>query len=296
MSAPTSPPSGGTPDPYATPEAGATPPTGTAPTGTAPNGTAPNGPPAPYTAPGTPSPATPYDQQAPYGGRPTPYDQPAPYGAPSPYGQPAPGTDGFSIAALITGILGISPVALGLGIAGMRRTRRTGQSGRGMAIAGVVLGALGILGWLVVVGLLALLATNEEVQEGFSQGFEESYADRTGANLDLGDCFELPDDATDLTGIVATDCASAHGAEMVGVDELTDAEYPGESSVVATTEDFCFEEFAAYVGTDYDASSLDMMYLYPTQASWAFGDRRLMCWAQNPDGSPLEASVQGSGL
>lgn len=258
MSAPTPPPTGGTPDPY--------------------------------TSPGTSAPATPYDQQAPSDGPPTPYAQP------TPYGQPAPGTDGFSIAALITGILGISPVALGLGIAGMRRTRRTGQSGRGLAIAGVVLGAVGIAGWLLVIGLVALLATNEDVQEGFSQGFEESYADRTGANLNLGDCFELPDDATDLTGIVAIDCASPHGAELVGVDELTDAEYPGEESVVATTEDFCFEQFGEYIGTDYDASGLDMMYLYPTQASWTLGDRRLMCWAQNPDGSPLESSVQGSGL
>ncbi|MFD6136246.1 DUF4190 domain-containing protein [Isoptericola sp. NPDC056618] len=286
MSAPTPPPSGGTPDPYATPDAGATPPPGHAPTE----------PPAPYAQPGSPAPGSPYDQQGPYGGRPTPYAQPAPYGAPSPYGQPAPGTDGLSIAALITGILGISPVALGLGIAGMRRARRTGQSGRGLAIAGVVLGALGILGWLLVVGLVVLAATNDEFQEGFSQGFEESYADRTGANLNLGDCFELPDDATDLTGVVAVDCTTPHGAELVGVDELTDAEYPGEDSVVATTEDFCFEEFADYVGTGYDASALDMMYLYPTEASWTFGDRRLMCWAQNPDGSPLEASVQGSGL
>ncbi|MCZ2263682.1 septum formation family protein [Isoptericola sp. QY 916] len=286
MSAPTPPPAGGTPDPYATPDAGATPSPEPAPTE----------PPAPYAQPGSPALGSPYDQQGPYGGRPTPYAQPAPYGAPSPYGQPAPGTDGLSIAALITGILGISPVALGLGIAGMRRTRRTGQSGRGLAIAGVVLGALGILGWLLVVGLVVLAATNDEFQEGFSQGFEESYADRTGANLNLGDCFELPADATDLTGIVAVDCTSPHGAELVGVDELTDAEYPGEDSVVATTEDFCFEEFADYVGTDYDASGLDMMYLYPTEASWTFGDRRLMCWAQNPDGSPLEASVQGSGL
>ncbi|MEL7977342.1 septum formation family protein [Isoptericola sp. F-RaC21] len=284
MSAPTPPPSGGTPDPYAAPDAGATPQPGPSPVE----------PPAPYAQPGAPSPATPYDQQAPYGGAATPYS--TPYGAQGAYGQQPPGTDGLSIAALITGILGISPVALGLGIAGMRRTRRTGQSGRGLAIAGVVLGGLGILGWLLFVALIVFAVNNDDFQEGFSQGFEESYADRTGANLDLGDCFELPTDATDLTGIVAIDCASPHGAEMVGVDELTDAEYPGEESVVATTEDFCFEQFADYVGTDYDASQLDMMYLYPTDASWSFGDRRLMCWAQNPDGSPLEGSVQGSGL
>ncbi|SKC75919.1 DUF4190 domain-containing protein [Krasilnikoviella flava] len=290
MSAATPPPAGGTPDPYASPDAGATPRPGPAPTD----------PPAPYAQ--APGPATPYDQgpdaQGPHGGPATPYAQPTPYDAQGayPYAQRPPGTDGFSITALVTGILGIGPVALGFGIAGLRRTRRTGRDGQGLAIAGIVLGALGILGGLIFAGLVVLAMTSEDLQEGFSEGFQESFADQTGANLQLGDCFELPADSTDLTGIVAIDCASAHGAELVGVDELTDTEYPGEDSVVATTQEFCYAQFADYVGTDYDSSGLDMMYLYPTQASWTFGDRRLLCWAQNPDGSPLEGSVQGSGL
>ncbi|MEV7971689.1 DUF4190 domain-containing protein [Cellulomonas sp. NPDC089187] len=68
-------------------------------------------------------------------------------------------TDGVSIAALVTGIIGTGPVALVLGIIGLRRTGAGRRGGRGFAIAGTVLGAVGILGWIVV-GLFALFVWN----------------------------------------------------------------------------------------------------------------------------------------
>lgn len=65
-------------------------------------------------------------------------------------------TDGVSIAALITGILGTGVVAIVLGVLGLRRTKRNGTQGRGLAIAGLVLGGLGVLAW--VVGGIAVVA------------------------------------------------------------------------------------------------------------------------------------------
>ncbi|MFW7414406.1 hypothetical protein [Demequina sp. SO4-18] len=71
---------------------------------------------------------------------------PAPYGStpPAPFPQsPTPtSTDGVSIAALVTGILGLGPVAVALGAVGLRRTGSGQRNGTWMAVVGLVLGML----------------------------------------------------------------------------------------------------------------------------------------------------------
>jgi len=63
----------------------------------------------------------------------------------------------MSIAALVTGLLLMAVVPIVLGILGLRRTKRNGTQGRGLAITGIVLGALGVVGWTAV-GLIAAFA------------------------------------------------------------------------------------------------------------------------------------------
>ena len=92
-------------------------------------------------------------------GYPPPPAQPfgsAPYpGAPQPmagYGHPLPGTDGLAVAALVVGIVGVlvplvgQILAIVLGAVALGRIKRSGRQGRGMAIAGIWLGAA----WIVV--------------------------------------------------------------------------------------------------------------------------------------------------
>ena len=67
---------------------------------------------------------------------------------------PRPRTSVAAILSLIFGLLGCIPfltglVALVLGIVGIKRTGDPMVTGRGMAIAGVVLGALSLVGWTV---------------------------------------------------------------------------------------------------------------------------------------------------
>lgn len=100
-------------------------------------------------------------QQQPWGGAPT---GPAPswsQAGPGP-GQPS-GSNGLAIGALITGILSIpllivfglgavlGVVALVLGIVALRRTSRGAASGRGMAIGGIVTGAISIVVGIFIV-------------------------------------------------------------------------------------------------------------------------------------------------
>lgn len=102
----------------------------------------------------------------PYGPVPPQFGAP-PYGTPAGYPPPpytygygyAPqqgGTNGMAIAAMVCGICGFACLVPGLvgiilGIVALPQIKRSGQSGRGMAIAGIVVGALWIVGFVVLV-------------------------------------------------------------------------------------------------------------------------------------------------
>ena len=121
-----------------------------------------------YPQPGGGQPGSPYPQPGggyPGGGYPGGGYPQAPY-SPNQY-QAGSRTDGVSIAALVTGILGTGVIALVLGIVGLRRTKKNGTQGRGFAIAGVVLGGLGLLSWIVAGVLIgtAVVAHNNELAD-----------------------------------------------------------------------------------------------------------------------------------
>lgn len=111
-------------------------------------------------SPAQPGYGTPY--AAPVGGQPVAY---APYGTWAPPAAPA--TDGLAIASLVLSCSSFlvyltAPVGLGLGIAALRRIRRTGAQGRGLAIAGIVVGGI------VTAFMLAFLVLMVAVAAGSS--------------------------------------------------------------------------------------------------------------------------------
>lgn len=76
------------------------------------------------------------------------------------YGRPAerPRTNGAAVASLVLGILGCVPIITGLlamvlGIIGIRKTRDPAVGGKGLAIAGLILGIISVVGWSACVGL-----------------------------------------------------------------------------------------------------------------------------------------------
>ncbi|MBM3706577.1 MAG: DUF4190 domain-containing protein [Actinobacteria bacterium] len=69
---------------------------------------------------------------------------------------------GLSIAALITGILfmGIIPIILGAIDLSKIKNNQSSAKGRGMDIAGIVLGAIGILAWIILAITIPILILN----------------------------------------------------------------------------------------------------------------------------------------
>ncbi|MDE0572648.1 hypothetical protein ON058_04375 [Demequina sp. B12] len=86
-------------------------------------------------------------------------------------------TDGVSIAALITGILGLAIVPLILGAVGLRRTAQGARKGTWMAVSGLVLGVIAtvVYTWLLAFALAATLDYAEAT--GVSFDVEAGYGD-----------------------------------------------------------------------------------------------------------------------
>ncbi len=81
---------------------------------------------------------------------------------------------------------------------------------------------------------------------------------------------------------------------MIFVGSLPAGSYPPEK----TFEDYvganCIAAFATYVGGDFDTSTLDMNWLFPTEDAWRGGDRSVQCAAYDPANLALTSSIKGA--
>jgi len=94
--------------------------------------------------------------------QPPPYQPPPPYGAPPPYGQPygpgpypypaPPQTNGMAIASLICAFL-FAPLGIVFGHISLSQIKKTGEEGRGLALAGLVISYL-----MTVMTIVAIVA------------------------------------------------------------------------------------------------------------------------------------------
>ncbi|WP_197381963.1 DUF4190 domain-containing protein [Mycolicibacterium mengxianglii] len=124
----------------------------------------PNGYPAQYSQPYPPPQPFPTG----YPGNPPGYPPAYPgYNPYDPYGQgKPPGTNGKAIAALVTAVGGLvlcglpSIAGIILGIIAMRETKRTGQDGYGLALAGLIVGSLVVLLGILYIVFIVVIASN----------------------------------------------------------------------------------------------------------------------------------------
>lgn len=120
-------------------------------------------------------------------------------------------------------------------------------------------------------------------------------------DLVVGDCVTgapfAGDPAAEATDAQVVDCAGAHDGEVVGLvthPQGPSDPYPGQEQVASYAEEQCAIAFEAYVGTPYGESPLSMLSLWPTEDSWARGDRESVCVAFQ-EGTPLTGSLAGAG-
>lgn len=258
----------------------------------------------------TPSPpqySEPYTQ--PMGAQPPPY-QPDPYAPyqggqyPPAYMAPKSGTNGFAIASLITGICGFVLLSVIFGFVGLAQTKKTGQKGRGLAIGGLVLSGLWIVGIATAVIIVNLLGpTTNPPGGGIGLGTNTSTTDpdpttppgpRKVALEDLraGDCVDGLKAEELVSGLTVLPCTSPHDGEVYAVFNLTGTTFPGQTQSDQLAEDGCGDRLDAYSPSANDDDNIGLFYFSPTDSTWTAGDKSVICIAKG-EKTKLTKSIRG---
>jgi hypothetical protein len=207
--------------------------------------------------------------------------------------RPPTGRNGLAIAALCCGLAGFVPlvgvVAIVLGVVALNQLRGGLQRGRGMAISGIVLGAISMLAWTgLIIIAIATGVTAEPDRSPSGQvtggGQSQIFVDK----LKAGDCFSGGrKDQIDL--VTPIPCTSPHESQVVTIIELPGGPYPGEAKVTSEAEKGCSDK-ADPLLTDSAYNDLDPSYIYPDADTWR-GDRSVLCLVEAPSGT-----TKGSAL
>ncbi len=156
--------------------------------------------------------------------------------------------------------------------------------------APLILGGVVLL-VVVVFGVLAILAAADDDDETASESTSAS-VDRESVDafsLEIGDCILDPLDGEDegeVLDVEAVDCAELHDREVYALIDHPagdDAEFVGDDEIVEFSGMSCEEEFEDFIGVPYAESEFFLTFLHPTDASWADGDREVVCLVYDPD-------------
>ncbi|MFJ7332233.1 DUF4190 domain-containing protein [Streptomyces sp. NPDC101116] len=249
----------------------------------------PYGPPPATRPQGAPGPG-PYARGAP---GPGPYAQGAPGPGPCgpvgrPYGAPV-SVNALAVAALVLGVLCFLPAAgLVPGLIALRQIRRSGQSGRGMATAGVVLSAAGIALWAVALSTGAASTAWEGLKDG-ARGNES-------LSLHKGDCFDAPGGLEgDTYDVDRVPCGGRHDGEVFAVVTLPGGAFPGDTRITDVADEKCYALKDQYaMDTWAMPADVGVYYLMPSRESWRYGDRAITClFGNTEEGAGLTGSLRG---
>jgi hypothetical protein len=195
---------------------------------------------------------------------PPPWAYPAPppyYPPPGQYAPPTSGTNWWAVISLVFGVLGGVLISVVCGIVGLNRAKQ-GRGGRGMAIAGLVLSALWTVGIVVLVVVLLFFGKDTV----------------SATDVKAGDCLkELP-----ASGLVVTvdtaPCGEPHTGEIFSVMTMPDGDFPG-TFAIEEYQNKCGPELADYSPGAAEDPEVGLFVLYPSEDSWAQGDRTVTCIA-----------------
>lgn len=115
-------------------------------------------------------------------------------------------------------------------------------------------------------------------------------------DLEVGDCFNVDDEAESIEEVEGVDCEDEHLYEVFALVDHPGDEFPGDADLEEFAFEECEERFEDYVGTAYDDSIYYITYLTPSEGSWEEGDREVVCILEyGPEGEPVEGSARDSG-
>jgi hypothetical protein len=236
-----------------------------------------------------------------YGPGPGAYQEPAygpgPGGYPPPGGYPGPGypppaqkpgTNGFAIASLIFGIIGGVLLGFIFGFIALSQTKRTGQNGRGLALAGVILSAMWTIGIVLAVILAITTSAKRDTGGSVTEGGSIS-----ATALQVGDCVNGLRNSTNLSSLPGVPCTLPHEGEVFAVFDLPAGDYPGSAAVDDQVSRECNDRLTAYSPSAGSDPDVGLFSVYPLEQNWNRGDRQVVCLATAAGGNTATGSIKG---
>jgi hypothetical protein len=125
-----------------------------------------------------------------------------------------------------------------------------------------------------------------------AQGAVTARAETDAFSIAVGDCIDDPG-MTDVSDITILPCTLPHIFEAFASTRMPDGEYPGDAAANTAASEFCSREFTAFVGLEYDASALEMLFFYPVEESWTTEeDREILCFVAESGEAPVTGSLE----
>lgn len=165
-----------------------------------------------------------------------------------------------------------------------------------VAVVGLI--AAGIAAAVILAGSVSITSPFEdsnEVEGNADTTIVTVAADTYG--LLVGECIDDDELEHYFAGAdyTTTPCAGPHDNEVYHVHEFAAGPYPGEDAASADLAAVCEDEFAAYVGRDYESSTLVIYRLWPGRELWDSGGRTGECLLYRRDLEALTGSAYQSG-
>ncbi len=107
----------------------------------------------------------------------------------------------------------------------------------------------------------------------------------------VGDC--LNDSGVGEVDTIPTiECERPHASEVFASSQIPDGDFPDEATITAQASADCTADFATFTGIEAADSKYSIGYYFPTEESWAEGDREILCYLFDEAG-PITGSVEG---
>jgi hypothetical protein len=153
-----------------------------------------------------------------------------------------------------------------------------------------------VLGGLAVASLaLSGCSSAPDAQRDESSGEITASADANVFTVAVGDCLDLASSqlAEEVSSLPTVPCSDEHDSEIYAETELPEGDYPADIQEQASQ--FCYDEFAPFVGLSYEESTLDVQPMTPLQDGWEQADDRVIqCIVMSPE--RVTGTLEGSAL
>ena len=188
-------------------------------------------------------------------------------------------TSGWAIASFVFGLLGGVLLSAIFGVVALRRIKRFGQRGQGLAIAGLALSGA----WIVLIVPILVIGYLSSATRSPATGQITHSGSLSVFSLAVGDCFNNPVGATSVASVTAIPCNQAHSAQVYAEFNLagSDQSYPGTAAVTRLASSACKARTGS-LDKSKVTNSMTLRILYPEADSWLNGKRTVACVITNP--------------